>query len=180
LIDGENVGAGTTSLEAGVDDVVFKVINAGERGLQSVPIGIQSTTTQPNQGGIAVMGFSNGGLGVWGSSSHDRLGTGVTATGPTGLHASGRNKAIDIVGRAVFSQAGKARVAAGESKVRIKVVGKRILAVKPGALILATVQGVASPVAVASTARVDDTTFDVFLSGPAPAGGVRVGYFVVN
>lgn len=124
--------------------------------------------------GWATIGRTTSGIGVFGAAESGD-GIGVQGWGPTGVKAIGDNYALDVEGANRFTQAGTATVAAGTSA---KTVGG--LKVGTGALVLATVQGAPASVTVASAKRVSATKIRIFLTGNAPAGGVKVGFFVLN
>ncbi len=119
-------------------------------------------------GGVAggVLGASDGGPGI--------IGMGMGSRG-VGVRASSNYIALDVEGRNVFSQAGVVVVGEG---LTAKTVGD--LAVSRDAVVLATVQAGAGTAQVTAAKRWSETQIRIFLSGPAPAGGLKVGYFVVN
>ena len=113
-------------------------------------------------------------IGVFGAAESGD-GIGVQGWGPTGVKAISDKYALDVDGANRFTQAGTTTVAAGTSAKTVSG-----LKVGTGALVLATVQGAPSTVMVASAKRVSATKIRIFLTGNAPAGGVKVGFFVLN
>jgi len=116
----------------------------------------------PNYG---VFGTATGasGTGIWGESTN---GTGVQANSTSGI-------ALSVTGKAKFSRSGIVTITAGTSSKSISLAG-----VKPSSMVLATAQQNAAvhvKAAIPSTA-----SFVIKLTGNAPAGGLKVAYFVLN
>ena len=104
-----------------------------------------------------------GGTGVWGESTN---GTGVRANSTSGV-------ALRVTGKARFSRSGIVTIAAGASSKSISLAG-----VTPSSMVLATAQQNA---AVHVKAAIPSTSaFVIRLTGNAPAGGLKVAYFVLN
>jgi len=183
---GNDAGENPTAATAAVDgpDVAFTFTNSTGSGPALVALSSDVSGTPGGhpigaligdaETGWATIGRTLSGIGVFGAAEKGS-GIGVQGWGPTGVKAIGDKYALDVEGANRFSQAGATKIAAGRNA---KAVGG--LKVAPGALVLATVQGPPAGVTVASARRVNATTIRIFLTGDAPAGGVRVGYFVVN
>ena len=168
----------------------------GEGSLTSGTTGPLGALTASAQDSAAVVGLGNDGVGVYGDgeargiprrplgavTAETNGGYGVvgSAEGANGIGvvAQGSGKwALSVRGGNSFSQAGRTTIGAGQVS---RLVGGASLKVSVGALILATLQGDPAGVHVVSARRIDAHHFRVFLSAAAPAGGVTVGYFVLN
>jgi hypothetical protein len=118
----------------------------------------------------AVTGDSSGGYGVAGRAAPGEGGAGLV-----GFCEDGNG--LEVYGRNEFSQAGVVTIPEGK---RSRVVSNPLLQVSPTSLVIACVQGDPAGVHVASAKRVPGGKIRVYLTGNAKAGGVKVGYFVIN
>ncbi len=116
----------------------------------------------PNYG---VFGNATGssGTGVWGDSS---TGTGVRANSASGT-------ALHVTGKAKFSRSGITTISAGTSSKTISLSRVSI-----GSMVLATAQQSAGVYVKAAVPA--HGSFTIRLTGNAPAGGLKVAYFVLN
>lgn len=120
-------------------------------------------------GGYGVAGRSNepGGTAVYGE-----------ALGASGIavraKAAVAGTALKVEGKATFSRSGKRVFPAGSSVQTVALPG-----LTTAALILATLQKHAAGITVASAVP-GSGSFVLRLTAPAPAGGLTVGYFVLN
>jgi hypothetical protein len=113
--------------------------------------------------------------GVYASApSHGVFGQ-ATSSGGAGIDASGSNGALAlrVTGKAKFSRSGITTIAAGASSKTISLGG-----VTTASMVLATSQQNSS-VFVRSAVPASGS-FTIRLSGPAPTGGLKVAYFVLN
>jgi hypothetical protein len=119
-------------------------------------IAVDGNTTPGVGEGIAVRGRTLNGIGVY-----------AEATG---------GFALQVVGRAVFNRSGKTTLAAG---TKSKTISGHTMAATT--IVVATVQGNPSGVWVRNVSVSDAVdTFTIRLNKAAPAGGVVVGFFIVN
>lgn len=131
-----------------------------------------------NPDGVAVSG-SGGRVGLEGSSD---AGVGVAAFGVVGLRAGvvdgprGRlaSLAIEVLGRNAFTAAGVVRFKSGSTSSTVRGQNAPL-----GALVLATPQTADASFSVTAR-RLNDSAIRLFLNQPAPEGGLRVAYFVVE
>ena len=154
-----NAGTAATTLTAEVSaltESTLVLLNTGD-------VGYALDASSADAHGI--IGFSDHGNALVGDSRH---GTGVVASTDDG-------NALVVHGPVAFNQAGITFVPAGKSS---KTVGN--LHCGLDTLVLATVQGSPAGVSVLSARRLSATKIKIFLTAPTPAGGVRVGYFVIN
>ncbi len=131
--------------------------------------------------GVAVFDHSPDGVAISGSTLGSTLGEkgnpiAVRGESPEGTGGSFFGRVgIDVSGLARFRQAGTREVPEGSTS--FDVVGARV---SPESLVLATFQGPNLGVHVVSAKPLSGYTVRVFFSGPVPAGGAMLGYFVVN
>jgi hypothetical protein len=125
--------------------------------------------------GIGVHGQTGGsGSAVFGEATS--IGVGVFGRAPyaTALRSDSANGiALQVNGKAKFSRSGIATVAAGASSLNVSLPG-----VTTSSMVIATAQqngNVSVKAAVPSGG-----SFKLFLTGNAPAGGLKVAYFVLN
>jgi len=113
--------------------------------------------------------------GVFASApNHGVYGT-ATAAGGAGIDANGSGGALAlrVTGKAKFSRSAVVTIAAGSSSKAITLAG-----VTSNSMILATAQQTSS---VSVKAAVPGSgSFKIFLTGQAPAAGLKVAYFVLN
>ena len=130
----------------------------GETSGDSTQIAVLGTTTIANGEGIGVRGVTRNGIALQGE-----------ALEPGGY-------GLEVKGRAVFNRSGKTTIAAGDSTKTISTNP-----ITAASIVVATVQGNPAGVWVRSVAVSDpNNNFTIRLNKAAPAGGVVVGYFVVN
>jgi hypothetical protein len=125
--------------------------------------------------GIGVEGDQSGsGSGVFGHATGAGVGVNGQSTSGTGVYAQSSNgRALDVVGKARFSRSGVITIVAGTSSRTVQLAG-----VTKASMVLATAQQVT---AVSVQAAVPAAgAFDIQLTGPAPSGGLRVAYFILN
>ena len=143
---------------------------------------------QAEAGGTGVFGVNKGttGIGVWGQTPGtgsavfgEATGPGVGVFGKTtngiGVVAAHTNNglALDVRGKAKFSRSGIVTVAAGSASRTITLANTSATS-----MVLATAQQNAK---VSVKAAVPASgSFTIRLSGPAPTGGLKVAYFVLN
>jgi hypothetical protein len=119
---------------------------------------------QNNGTGSAVYGLANStGVGVFGDTTS---GTGVLARSTSGT-------ALDVRGKATFSRSGMVTIAAGSASKKITLAG-----VTTASMILATAQQ--DGTVYVRSAVPASGSFTIHLTGKAPAGGLKVAYFVLN
>jgi hypothetical protein len=107
----------------------------------------------------------NGGTGN-GVAGQADSGTGVLAASTNGI-------ALKVSGKATFSRSGVVTVGAGNASKTLNLAG-----VTTSSMILATAQQ-SSAVSVKAAVPASGS-FRIFLTGAAPAGGLKVAYFVLN
>jgi len=146
----------------------------GVLGRSALGTGMQGVTLSPSNTNPAVAGLSNGnGPGVRAQGRPISGGTGV---------GGGRGAALEVRGRATFSRSAVLTVPAGASSAFTALVPGGLLATSQ---VLATVQedkgaiGVRAAVPI-TAAGPNQGTIQVFLTGAAPAGGVKVAWFVLG
>jgi hypothetical protein len=132
-----------------------------------------------NQGnGYGVAGRATTGTGVFADT---QSGTSLLATadgGGTGVKTSAPNSgtALQVTGRAKFSRSGVVTIAAGSSSGVVTLAG-----VNTNSMILATAQQAAGVSVKAAVPIVPSSgKFTIYLTGNAPAAGLKVAYFVLN
>jgi hypothetical protein len=125
--------------------------------------------------GIGVQGDSNGtGSGVYGLANMNGVGVFGDSVNGTGVIARSSNgNALDVRGKAVFSRSGVVTVAAGAASRKITLAG-----VTAASIILATAQQ--DGAVFVRSAVPASGSFTIRLTGKAPAGGLKVAYFVLN
>ena len=150
--------------------------NQATYGVQGRAVGSASTGVRGfSQGGVGVMGSVNSqsasSAGVWGNNA-GKLGTAGKFTAAPG------SRALETVGRLALSQGGVAEARAGVDSVLIEDVD-----VGAASLALVTLQGQPKGIHVVSAViqrkeRVG--TLEIHFSAKVPAGGVTVGYLIVD
>ncbi len=160
------LGSATGVLGEGLTGVSGQSDTDGGTGV----LGSSATST-----GIGVEGESSGsGSGVYGLANSNGVGVfGDTSNGTGVLARSTNGTALDVRGKATFSRSGQVTVAAGTASTKVTLAG-----VTTASMILATAQRdgtvfVRSAVPAAGS-------FTIHLTGKAPAGGLKVAYFVLN
>jgi hypothetical protein len=136
-----------------------------------------------NTGGSGVYGQNDGtGYGVAGRAISTNGGTGVLGDAPIGTKGIGveadsaHGTALQVNGKAKFSRSGVVTVPAGSSSQPVTLPG-----VNSNSMILATAQQATSISVRAAVPAVPSAgSFTIYLSGNAPAGGLKVAYFVLN
>jgi hypothetical protein len=125
--------------------------------------------------GIGVEGDQSGsGSGVFGHATGVGVGVNGQSESGTGVYAqSNTGRALDVVGKARFSRSGVVSVAAGTSTRTVHVAGVTL-----ASMVLATAQQAASVYVQAVVPAAG--AFSIRLTGPAPSGGLKVAYFVLN
>jgi hypothetical protein len=162
----EGFGNNTGTFGEGPTGVWGRSLNQDGTGVRgestaSTGIGVEGTV---NGAGSAVYGLANAnGVGVFGDTTN---GTGVVARSTNG-------SALDVRGKAKFSRSGRVTIAAGATALKVTLAG-----VTTASMILATAQQ-DSTVAVRSAVPASGS-FTIHLTGKAPAGGLKVAYFVLN
>ncbi len=138
-------------------------------------------------GGTGVYGHHAGttGIGVWGETAGvgsavyglaTANGVGLNGDSGTGIGVrakSSSGKALEVLGKATFSRSGFVTIAEGATSKAVTLAG-----VTTASMILATAQqntAISVKAAVATAGK-----FTVYLTGNAPAGGLKVAYFVMN
>lgn len=102
----------------------------------------------------------------------------ATAVGGAGVDAAGSSGALAlrVTGKATFSRSGVVTVGAGTAAKTVTLSG-----VSASSMILATAQQSSSvSVKAAVPAVPSNGSFRILLTGNAPAGGLKVAYFVLN
>jgi hypothetical protein len=126
--------------------------------------------------GIGVKGETGGvGSGVYGVATDTGVGVyGDTAKG-TGVlaRATGTGTALSVTGKAVFSRSGMVTIPAGATSRTVTLAG-----VTTASMVMALSQQNSTVFVRAATAAAG--SFTIRLSAAAPAGGLKVAYFVLN
>jgi hypothetical protein len=102
----------------------------------------------------------------------------ATTSGGAGVDAAGSGGALAlrVTGKATFSRSGVVTIAAGTASLNVALAG-----VNAKSMILATAQQSASvSVKAAAPAVPSSGHFTIYLTGNAPAAGLKVAYFVLN
>jgi len=143
-----------------------------------VPIGIYGESREgkgifgDSYSGDGVYGNTDYGYGVFGQAGGQN-GVGVGCNGPNGTWA------LKVFGRAQFTRSGVTKVPAGRSSVTTYGVG-----LSPISHVLATLQthaaGVALQAAVPNLSGPNHGKITIYLTASAPAGGVKVAWFVLD
>ncbi len=126
------------------------------------------------KGGIGVAGYCEHGTGASGRSEYGTGVVGYSELGP-GVQAKSKGRALDVHGKAYFSNSGTGYISQGTTEKTIKdaVLDK-------DAVILATLQGPAGPETVIRYAmRRSSTSFTVYLNKHAMQE-VKFGWQVIN
>ena len=125
--------------------------------------------------GIGVHGQTGGtGSGVYGQATGTGVGVYGDTVNGTGVVARSTNgTALSVAGKATFSRSGTIVVPAGTSARTVTLAG-----VTTASMVLATSQQNAA--VFVKSAVPASGSFTIRLSGTAPAGGVKVAYFVLN
>jgi hypothetical protein len=172
-------------LGSGVEDGIWG--NGGRNGVvgktaNSAASGVYGE----NQGtGYGVAGRANNGTGVFADT---QTGTSLlaTAVGGTAIDAStgaggtsiktkapNSGTALSVTGKAKFSRSGVVTIAAGSASAPVTLAG-----VNSNSMILATAQQAPGPAVKAAVPG--SGSFTIYLTANAPAGGLKVAYFVLN
>jgi hypothetical protein len=156
----------------GVEGEIGAGGTAGVYGHASGPAGYGVAGAGPTgvygSGGISGTGVEGGtgsGSGVYG---HAQGGIGVRASAST---TSGT--ALQVVGKAKFSRSGIVTIAAGTASMTVNLAG-----VTTSSMVVATAQQNVNVFVKAAVPA--GGSFKIFLNGNAPAGGLKVAYFVLN
>lgn len=126
-----------------------------------------STFVASNPGGAWGLTGEAAAIGVTGVSSTD-TGIGVRAVNDQG------GVALDVSGKAHFSRSGTKRVRAGKKRARVKLLG-----VSPTSRVFVTMQQHRSGFLIESAVPGTDQ-FVIWLNKPAPPGGLRAAWFVLD
>ncbi len=158
--DGPTGVLGESSV-TGVDGETFTGTGVLGNSSGATGIGVEGQT---GGSGSAVYGLANAnGVGVFGDTTD---GTAVIARSTNG-------NALDVRGKATFSRSGLITVAAGASGKTVPLA-----AVTKASMVLATAQQ--DNAVYVRSAVPGNGQFTVHLTGPAPTGGLKVSYFVLN
>jgi hypothetical protein len=131
------------------------------RALTPTGVGVQGT-----QGGV--------GTGVYGLATNNGAGVFGDTTNGTGVQARSTNgTALNVLGKAKFSRSGIVTIPAASTSTTITLAG-----VTTASMVLATSQQ-QSGVFVKSAVPASGS-FTIRLSKAAPAGGLKIAYFVLN
>jgi hypothetical protein len=181
---GTDTGVAGVGTFAGVQGIVTSSSGAGVFG--SGPTGVfgdsaaQSGTgvrgfSTSTLAGIGVEGESDGpGSGVYGLANAAGVGVFGDTTGGTGVLARSTNgTALDVRGKVSFSRSGLVTVTGGAASKKVTLAG-----ITSASMILATAQQ-DSTVSVRSAVPASGS-FTLHLTGKAPAGGLKVAYFVLG
>ncbi len=143
------------------------------RSFDQAGTGMRGESTAPT--GIGVEGDSSGtGSGVYGLAKSNGVGVFGDTTSGTGVIARSTNgTALDVRGKAAFSRSGLVTVAAGTATRKVTLAG-----VTTASMILATAQQ--DGAVYVRSAVPASGSFTIHLTGKAPAGGLKVAYFVLN
>jgi hypothetical protein len=125
--------------------------------------------------GIGVWGLTDGtGSAVYGEATANGVGVfGKSQTGAALRGDSPSGTALQVNGKAKFSRSGIATVAAGATSVNVSVPG-----MTASSMVIATAQQNGSVFVKAAVPA--GGSFKLWLTGNAPAGGLKVAYFVLN
>jgi hypothetical protein len=162
------IGCGITGLsgfsQAGTG-VEGHALNGGTGvyGYNSTPTGI-GVHGDVSGSGSAVYGTATGsGVAVYGDSAS---GTAVQARSTNGT-------ALNVIGKAKFSRSGVVTVPSGTAYVTVTLAG-----VTASSMVIATAQQNTTRLVKAAVPGAG--SFVIRLNGTAPAGGLKVAYFVLN
>ena len=171
-------GVGTANGVVGTGDT-NGVFGRGPTGVSGVSdtqggTGVLGHSTD-SSAGIGVEGESDGaGSGVYGLANAAGVGVFGDTTNGTGVLARSTNgTALDVRGKVSFSRSGLITITAGAASKKITLAG-----VTPASMILATAQQ-DTTVSVRSAVPASGS-FTLHLTGKAPAGGLKVAYFVLG
>jgi hypothetical protein len=142
---------------------------------------------EASDGGTGVFGHNRGttGNGVWGQTGGvgsgvygqaTTNGVGVFGDSQSGPGLQGRSAsgpALRVLGKATFSRSGIVTVAAGTASKTVSLAG-----VTTASMVIATAQQNGSVFVKAAVPA--GGSFKLWLTGNAPAGGLKVAYFVLN
>ncbi len=125
--------------------------------------------------GIGVEGVTLGsGSALYGVADANGVGVfGDTANGTGVLARSTNGNALDVRGKATFSRSGLIVVTAGSNGKTVTLAG-----VTKASMVLATAQQ--DGAVYVRSAVPGNGQFTIHLTGPAPTGGLKVSYFVLN
>jgi hypothetical protein len=137
------------------------------------PVGVSGLGTKTGVRGEAGSGGTGSGIGVEGATGsgsgvygHATSGIGVNAYANGGI-------ALQVQGRAKFSRSGTVLVGAGTASKAVSLSGTT-----GNSMILAIAQQNANVFVKATVPAAG--SFTIYLTGNAPAGGLKVAYFVLN
>lgn len=163
-------GHGLIASSFGGDPGVMGVANGASNGVagQTADSGSSGIFGINYGGGYGVAGRSNAanGIGVYGEAF---------GTDGVGLYANsgGGGTALQVIGKAAFSRSGTWTIPAGANHAVLS------LDVTPTSVIFATLQQHAVGFRVESAVP-HNGSFTIWINKPAPAGGLSVGWFVIN
>jgi hypothetical protein len=145
----------------------------GVFGQSSTGTGVFGETT--GDSGIGVQGLTHGvGSAVFGEATGN--GVGVFGKSDTSIALQGNSAqgtALQVNGKAKFSRSKTVTVSAGTTSKTVSLAG-----VTTSSMVLATAQQNASVFVKAAVPAAG--SFTIYLNGNAPAGGLKVAYFVLN
>jgi hypothetical protein len=158
-----------------VDGVAGTGVVYGVLGQTFTPDGTGVRGHSDANTGIGVQGDTNGvGSGVYGLANNTGVGVfGDTANGTGVLARSTNGTALDVRGKVTFSRSGVVTVMVGAASRKVTLAG-----VTGASMILATAQQ--DGAVYVRSAVPASGSFTIHLTGKAPAGGLKVAYFVLN
>jgi hypothetical protein len=173
-----NTATDTTTLENSRQDGIGLIVTGQDIALAGHVdadggTGVYGDSSFPT--GIGVEGEVTGtGSGVYGHATGVGVGVNGQSESGTGVYAqSNSGTSLNVVGKARFSRSGVVTVVAGSSSRTVHLAGVTV-----SSMVLATAQQ-AKTVYVQAAVPASDA-FSIRLTGPAPAGGLKVAYFVLN
>ncbi len=162
-------------------------VGTGISGGSSSGDGIEGVTSTLDKS--AVWAHHDGSSSGWGVHANAQVGTGVHAegslyglygvtttasgTGVRAVNSAPGGTALRVDGKASFSRSGITTIAAGTASMTISLAG-----VSTSSMVVATAQQNGDVFVKAAVPA--GGSFKLFLSGNAPAGGLKVAYFVLN
>ncbi len=147
---------------------------------------LRPKTTTAGRDLAAIYGTSENNSGVIGTS---RKGAGIYGASTSGIGVRAQNTsaggiAFQAEGVTRFKRSGQATVQAGKREVEVTIPPINLSTpdrLFSSSLVLATLQAVSGNLAILGIKRgTNPAKFKIALNGPAPAGGIKVGWFIID